>query len=92
MPVQGIQITMTTDAAAVALAGNGTHGVLRVILRNRGTGTAYLGSSGVGSTAGYAFSSADTPLSLTLYQTEVLYGASSGTAPVLDVLRFNETT
>ena len=91
MPVQGIQIALTTDAAAVALAGNGTHGILRVIVRNRGTGTAYLGSSGV-TTSGYTLSSGDSPVSLVLYQTEILYGASTGAAPVLDILRFNETT
>lgn len=91
MAVQGIQIALTTNAAAVSLAGDGSHGILQVILRNRGTGTAYLGSSGVTS-SGYTLSSGESVGPVKLYVGETLYGASTGTAPVIDVLRFNETT
>jgi hypothetical protein len=45
MAVQGTQITVTT--APTVIAGNGSHGNIRVIVRNRGTGTAYLGGSTV---------------------------------------------
>ena len=91
MAIQGVQVTLTTDLAAVALAGDGAHGILRVVIRNRGTGTAYLGSSGVTS-SGYTLSSGDSPLSLHLYQTEKLFAMSTGGAAVLDILRSNETT
>lgn len=91
MAVQGAQITLTTDAAPVLLAGSAI-GVLRVRLYNRGTGAAYLGSSGVTS-SGYRLSTADAnPLSVTLQGSEYLYGCSTGTAPVIDVLRAGDTT
>jgi hypothetical protein len=89
MSVQGLTISLTT--AALAVAGDATiHGVIRVCVRNKGTGTAYLGSSGV-TTSGYALTSADAPLCLTIQNSETLYGTSTG-ASVLDVLRMNETT
>lgn len=92
MPVQGIQIVLSTGLAASALAGDGSHGVLRVMLRNSGNaGTVYLGSSGV-TTSGYRLTTADNPLPLTLYPTETIYGITTGGAASVDVLRMNETT
>lgn len=88
MAVQGLLVALTTSATAIA--GNGLHGVLRVTVRNRGTGTGYLGGSDV-TTAGYPLTTADNPLPLTLMTGEVLYGTSTGACSV-DVLRMNETT
>lgn len=88
MAVQGLTLALTTNA--VAVAGDGLHGVLRVHVRNRGTGTAYLGGSTV-TTSGYGLTTADSPLNLTLVGGEALYGTSTGAA-VLDVLRLNDTT
>ena len=91
MAVQGTQITMTTDGAATAIAGVSAHGNLQVTVRNRGTGTVYLGGVTVTS-GGYQLSSADSPLDVDLYQGDALYGCSTGTAPIVDVLRTKETT
>lgn len=88
---QGLTIALTTSPTAIANTGQPTQfGILRVVVRNRGTGSAYLGSSGV-TTSGYQLSSADSPLTLTLSPTDTLYGTSTGAA-VLDVLRFGDTT
>ncbi len=86
---QGIQITCTSNPTG--LAGVGDHGILHVTIRNRGTGALYLGGSAVTTAAGYALSSADSPLQCVLYVGESLYGCSTG-QPVIDVLRLNETT
>ena len=85
---QGLNITLTTSATLIA--GNGIHGVLRVRLRNPGTGTAYLGGSDA-TTAGFAFTTGENPFEVTLLTGEALYGTSTG-ACVLSVLRYNETT
>lgn len=88
MPFQGLLVTLTTSA--VALAGNSLHGTVRVIVRNRGTGTAYLGGSDV-TTAGFPLTSADNHVDLCLLTGETLYGTSTGAA-VAQVLRMGETT
>lgn len=89
MSVQGVLVTLSSGTPVV-LAGDGIHGTIRVTLRNKGTGTAYLGSSSV-TTSGYGFTTGDNPLQVTIYGGETLYGMSTGT-PSLDVLRFNDTT
>ena len=91
MAVQGLTVTLTTDLAAVALAGVGSHGPIRVYVRNRGTGSAYLGGASVTS-SGFLLSSGESLSGVELYQGNALYGASTGTAPVLDILRMNDTT
>jgi hypothetical protein len=89
MAFQGLTVTLTTGA--VTLAGDGSgHGNIRVIVRNRGTGTAYLGGSDV-TTAGFPLTTADPHVDLTLLVGETLYGTSTGAA-IAQVLRFNETT
>ncbi len=88
MSVQGITITLTT--APTVIAGDGNHGVLRVRLINRGTGTGYLGGASV-TTSGYPMTTADTSLEFTLATNEVLYGTSTGAASAI-VLRYNDTT
>jgi hypothetical protein len=55
---QIIACTSTPQAAPGTLGGGTVHGYLRVRLKNLGTGTAYLGDSGV-TTAGYPLSSGD---------------------------------
>lgn len=88
MGVQGTQIALASSSAqAIATASNG---VLRVTVRNAGTGVAYLGSSGATATA-FQLSSADVPLPITLTVGDVLYGYSTGT-PTLHVLRTGDTT
>lgn len=90
MSVQGLSIALTTTPLAVA--GDSTlHGLIRVHVRNRGAGSAYLGGSGVTSSAGYVLSTADNPLAMTLFGGESLFATSTGAA-ILDVLRMNETT
>lgn len=84
---QGLTVTLTS---AQAVAGDGQHGLIRVIVRTRGTGTAYLGGATV-TTSGYPLTTGDAPLHLTLYQGETLYATSTG-ASILDILRLNETT
>lgn len=89
MAVQGLIATLTTTA--VSLAGSGTdHGTIRVIVRNRGTGTAYLGGSTV-TTDGFPLTTADPQVELQLQPWDELYGTSTGAA-VAQVLRWNETT
>lgn len=88
MAAQGLVVAVTT--APTVLAGDGYHGVIHVTVRNRGAGSIYLGGSAV-TTAGYTLSTADSPLSLKLYQGNTLYAASTGSISV-DVLRVNETT
>jgi hypothetical protein len=90
MSVQGAQVTLTTDLAAVLIAGSAL-GPLRVTVRNRGTGSAFLGSSGVTS-VGFQLSSGETLQERLLMGGEYLYGCSTGAAPVLDVLRSGDTT
>ena len=90
MAIQGLVIACSSTPTSVA--GSATHGVLRVILKNLGTGNAYLGDSGV-TTAGYPLSTADAPLSLTMVVGEQLFVASSsGATPSVSVLRLNDTT
>ncbi len=90
MAVQGVTVTLSSGTA-VAIAGTGgAPGVLRVTVRNRGTGTAFLGGSSV-TTGGYQLTTADSPLTIVLNVGEALYGVSTGT-PALDVLRVNDTT
>lgn len=89
MSVQGLTLALTTNALAVA-GDASIHGLIRVHVRNRGTGTAYLGGAAVTS-SGYGLTTADNPLALTIVGGETLYGTSTGAA-VLDVLRMNETT
>lgn len=88
MAVQGLTVTLTTSA--VALAGNGLHGTLRVVIRNRGTGTAYLGGSDV-TTAGFPLTTVDNHVDLVIPTGDTLYGTSTGAA-VAQILRFGETT
>ena len=88
MAVQGLTVALTT--APTVIAGDGGHGVIRVVIRNRGAGNVYLGGATV-TTGGYQLSTGDTPQTLTLYIGEVLYGTSTGSI-VVDVLRMNDTT
>lgn len=87
MAVQGTVVTLTTSAV---VAGDGLHGVIRVTLRNRGTGTVYLGGSDV-TTAGFPLSTADEFVSLQLGVGETLYGTSTGAGSV-GVIRTDGTT
>ncbi len=90
MPVQSLVVTLTTSP--VSLAGSGSeHGIIRVTIRNRGTGVAYLGSSGVTSSQGYQLSTSDNHVDLHLQPWDELYGMSTGAA-IAHVLRANETT
>jgi hypothetical protein len=78
MAFQGTVVTLTTSA--VVLAGDGTgHGNIRVTVRNRGTGTAYLGGSDV-TTAGFPLTTADPHVDLVVAVGETLYGTSTGAA------------
>ena len=88
MAIQGLTIALTTSPTVIA--GSASHGVMRVLIRNRGAGTVYLGGSTV-TTSGYPLTTADVPDAIVLYQTESLYGTSTGSISV-NVLRFNETT
>jgi hypothetical protein len=89
MAVQGLTVTLTTSA--VVLAGSGDlHGNIRVVVRNRGTGTAYLGGSDV-TTDGFPLTTADNHVNLTLEMGDSLYGTSTGAA-VAHVIRLNGTT
>ena len=88
MSVQGSIVALTT--APTLIAGDGIHGTIRVVIRNRGAGNVYLGGATV-TTAGYQLSTGDTPQTLTIYVGEALYGTSTGTISV-DVLRMNDTT
>lgn len=90
MAAQGTTVTLSSGTAVVIAGDGGPHGTLWVTVRNRGTGSAFLGGSGV-TTGGYQLSSADNPLQIRLMVGETLYGCSTG-APVLDVLRLNDTT
>jgi hypothetical protein len=83
MAFQGLIVTLTTSA--VSLAGNGIHGNIRVIVRNRGTGTAYLGGSDV-TTAGFPLTTADPHIDLLVAPGEQLFGTSTGAA-LAQVLR-----
>jgi hypothetical protein len=85
---QGLIATLTTSATLIA--GGSLHGVLRVIVRNRGTGTAYLGGADV-TTAGFPLTTADNHVDVTLLVGDALYGTSTGAA-VAHILRFGETT
>lgn len=95
MPVQGLLITLTTSATLLA-GSTGTdpatavRGVIRVVVRNRGTGTGYLGGASV-TTSGFPVTTSDSDLSLLLRQEDVLYGTSTGAA-VAQILRMGETT
>lgn len=89
MAFQGLIVTLTTSA--VSLAGSGDlHGNIRVVVRNRGTGTAYLGGSDV-TTAGFPLTTADPHVDLIVAPGEQLYGTSTGAA-VAQVLRNYDTT
>ena len=89
MAFQGTTITLTTSP--VILAGDGgLHGNIRVTVRNRGTGTAYLGGSTV-TTSGFPLTTADNHVDLIVQMGDTLYGTSTGAA-VAQVLRMGETT
>ena len=89
MAFQGLTVALTT--AAVSLAGSGElHGNIRVIVRNRGTGTAYLGGADV-TTNGFPLSTADPHVNVVVQMGEQLFGTSTGAA-VAQILRMNETT
>lgn len=85
---RGVLVTLTTSP--VTVAGSGIHGVIRVTVRNNGTGTGYLGGADV-TTAGYPITTGDSPHTLTIVPGETLYGTSTGAA-VLGVLQMNETS
>jgi hypothetical protein len=89
MAFQGLTVTLTTGP--VSLAGSGDlHGNIRILVRNRGTGTAYLGGSDV-TTAGFPLTTADNHVDIFLGPGEQLYGTSTGAA-VAQVLRNYDTT
>lgn len=89
MAFQGLIVTLTTTAVALAGSGSPT-GNIRVTVRNRGTGTAYLGGSDV-TTAGFPLTTADNHVDLVVAVGESLYGTSTGAA-VAQVLRSGGTT
>jgi len=95
MPSQGLVLACSSTPSAVAgtvTFGVTSHGYIRVRLKNLGTGTIYLGDSGV-TTAGYPLSTADGPLEVNLLQSESVWMASSsGVTPSLAILRLGETT
>lgn len=91
---QGVVLACSSTPSAIAgtTPTGGAHGYIRVRLKNLGTGTAYLGDSGV-TTGGYPLSSGDTPIEVNLLTGESLYMASSsGATPSVAVLRVGETT
>ncbi len=89
MSVQSVSVTLSSGTATV-VAGDGIHGTLRVTVRNRGTGTAYFGTTGV-TTGGYELTTGDNPLQLVLAGGETLYACCTGAA-VLGVFRNFDTT
>jgi hypothetical protein len=89
MPVQGLTITVTN--IATLLAGSGTHGLIRSVVRNRGIASIYVGSSSA-STGSYQLTTDAPPLETVLNPWDSLYGISSGGNVVVDVLRTGETT
>jgi hypothetical protein len=94
MAAQGLVLACSSTPSALAgsMSGGSVHGYIRVKLKNLGTGTAYLGDSGV-TTAGYPLSTGDAPLEVNLLTGESLWMASSsGATPSVGVLRLNETT
>lgn len=94
MAVQGLTITLTTAPTPIAGSPSGTifgsHGVLNVLIRNRGAGTVYLGDSAV-TTNGFPVTTADIIDPIKLRPWDTLYGTSTGSI-VINVLRMNETT
>jgi hypothetical protein len=90
MAIQAQVIALASSAEA-SVAGNAIHGVIRVTVRNAGAGVAYLGPSGLTTAAGFQLTTADAPLTLTVYGGEQLFAYSTGT-PTLYVLRMNDTT
>jgi hypothetical protein len=92
MAFQGTIVTLTTAATAIAgvSATEAPHGNIRVTVRNRGTGTAYLGGSDV-TTGGFPLTTADDHVDLIVAVGESLYGTSTGAA-VAQVLRSGGTT
>ncbi len=91
---QGIVLGCSSTPSVIAgsTPSGGAHGYIRIRLKNLGTGTAYLGDSGV-TTGGYPLSSADAPLEVNILTGESLYMASSsGSSPSVAVLRVGETT
>ncbi len=86
--MEGLIVGLTT--APTLLAGSGSHGNIRVTVRNRGGGNVYLGGPAV-TTAGYQLSTGDVPLTFTIGPGEALYGTSTGTISV-DVMRLGDTT
>ncbi len=90
MPVQHLTVTLSTQP--VSIAGSGSeHGIIRVTVRNRGTGTAYLGSSGVTTGGGFPLTTAGEFVNLEMQPWDELYAVSTGAA-ILHALRANETT
>jgi hypothetical protein len=89
MAFQGLTIALTTGVVNLAGAG-ALHGNISVIVRNRGTGTAYLGGIDV-TTNGFPLTSADPHVDLTVLVGEQLCGTSTGAA-IAQVLRMGDTT
>jgi hypothetical protein len=87
--MEGLTVTLTT--APTLLAGSGSHGNIRVTVRNRGAGNVYLGGAAVTTAAGYQLSTGDTAHTVTIGPGESLYGTSTGSI-VVDVLRVGDTT
>ena len=90
MPLQGLTVTLTTSPVLLAGSTGTGRGIIRVIVRNRGTGTAYLGASDV-TTNGFPLTTADNHVDFNLQPWDTLYGTSTGAA-VAQILRLNETT
>lgn len=85
------QATVTcTGITALATASYGRRVYVKVV--NRGTGTAYFGTSSV-TTAGFPLTTAATenPFEITLHEDEILYVTSTGAGSVV-VLRSGDTT
>jgi hypothetical protein len=70
MSFQGLTVTLTTTPVALAGSGEG-HGHIRIVLRNRGTGVAYLGGESV-TTNGFPLTTADPHIDLDVLGGETL--------------------
>ena len=90
MAVQAQSIALGSSSEQ-SIAGNALHGVIRVTVRNLGSGVAYLGGSPVSTGSGFQITTADAPISLTMVVGEQLFAYSTGT-PTISVLRMNDTT
>jgi hypothetical protein len=92
MPIQGLQIALTTSPTAIAqsTSAGAPEGTLQINLYNRGAAPVYLGGPTV-TTSGYALTTDAAPLWLYLQPWDALYGTSTGSITI-HVIRMGETT